>query len=120
MLTEIIVGKNCLDNCDPCSGPSLSQAWVTYCDPWMKREFADEGQVLKPGKVYRFLGSSFYRCHWGVIMKGKRDETGTCDSGSHPLGKTWGKEIKQKIPSGLLSPHGSSCWHILLKIGVKM
>eukprot|EP00434_Breviolum_minutum_P023402 symbB.v1.2.020645.t1/scaffold1750.1/size103142/5 len=31
-----------------------SDAWVTYCDPWMKREFADEGQVLKPGKVYRF------------------------------------------------------------------
>ncbi|CAJ1334859.1 unnamed protein product [Effrenium voratum] len=30
-----------------------SDAWVTYCDPWMKREFVDNG-VLQQGKVYRF------------------------------------------------------------------
>lgn len=30
-----------------------SDAWITYCDPWMKREFADDAGLLQPGKVYR-------------------------------------------------------------------
>jgi len=30
-----------------------SKAWITYCDPWMKREFADDAGLLQPGKVYR-------------------------------------------------------------------
>ena len=26
-----------------------AKAWITYCDPWMKREFADDSAVLQPG-----------------------------------------------------------------------
>ncbi|CAK9007735.1 unnamed protein product [Durusdinium trenchii] len=30
-----------------------SDAWITYCDPWMKRQFDAAGAELQPGKVYR-------------------------------------------------------------------
>eukprot|EP00931_Biecheleriopsis_adriatica_P109834 TRINITY_DN84101_c0_g1_i1.p1 TRINITY_DN84101_c0_g1~~TRINITY_DN84101_c0_g1_i1.p1 ORF type:complete len:215 (-),score=53.06 TRINITY_DN84101_c0_g1_i1:46-615(-) len=31
-----------------------SDAWITYCDPWLKQEFSDSHGVLEPGKVYRY------------------------------------------------------------------
>lgn len=34
----------------------LHEAWITYCDPWMKRQFDAAGAELQPGKVYRRLG----------------------------------------------------------------
>ena len=33
--------------CILCDIPA--QAWITYCDPWMKREFTDDSAVLQPG-----------------------------------------------------------------------
>ncbi|CAK9007194.1 unnamed protein product [Durusdinium trenchii] len=32
-----------------------SDAWITYCDPWMKRQFDAAGAELQPGKVYHRL-----------------------------------------------------------------
>merc|ERR1712113_659756 len=31
-----------------------SEAWVTFCDPWMKKIFSDPQGKLQPGRVYHY------------------------------------------------------------------
>lgn len=65
------------------------------------------GTGLETWKSLQILGLKFLPMSLGSYHEGKkRWKSGlvTCDSGSHLLGKTWRKEIKQKISSCLLSP----------------